>query len=152
AVAQRAARLGDDRTGHASLLASTSRTSILIRPTGFSQHFPTAGGASASSSEARRPYPPRLPSDTSGPPSSRPRFARRHCRRDRDWGSPGGGRRGLLALQPEVGLLDMAAREELRRRAVEGDPPVLEDVRAMGELERPQDVLLDEQDGRAPGR
>ena len=54
----------------------------------------------------------------------------------------------LRRLQSQVRLLDGGAREELGARAAQHDAPVLEDVAAVREPQRPAHVLLDEQDGR----
>ena len=44
------------------------------------------------------------------------------------------------------------AAAQLGGRALEHEPPVVEHVRAVGDLERERDVLLDEQHARSPAR
>src|SRR3989442_12234373 len=51
-------------------------------------------------------------------------------------------------LQTQVGLLDMWALEQAHARAFQRDPPVLQDIAPVAELQRAQHVLLDEEDGQ----
>src|SRR5579862_256264 len=59
---------------------------------------------------------------------------------------------GRMRSVPEVAASDGVVRRELLARARERDLAHLEDVRAQGERERRECVLLDEEDGRALAR
>src|SRR5256712_2924309 len=56
---------------------------------------------------------------------------------------------GLTASETEIRLLHVGARPEALPRPLEHDPPVLEHVASVRELERARHVLLDEHDRHA---
>ena len=69
---------------------------------------------------------------------------------------PGAGRasrlaRGLRRGHSQIRLPDAGFVPQRRRRALGHDPALLEHVGAVGDLQRPGHVLLDEQDGHALG-